>query len=78
MELNRELHLGPEPCPASILKVRQTLAEMEPGQTLHVVSSNPSTPKALHDYARQVGLDLIVPPKPETDSQDHFLVRKPA
>ncbi len=46
-------------CPRPLLKAKQTLEEMEPGQILEVIANDPTTKTTFPAYAKRSGDDLL-------------------
>ena len=75
MEFDRDLDVTGLNCPLSILRTKKTLAEMESGQILRVLATDPGSLKDFPAFAKQTGNELVA------DGQDDrtfifFLKRK--
>lgn len=75
MEFDRDLDVKGLNCPLPILRTKKTLAEMESGQILRVLATDPGSLKDFPAFAKQTGNELVA------DGQDDrtfifFLKRK--
>ena len=59
MEANKELDTRGLNCPLPILKAKKALAEMESGQLLKVVATDPGSTRDFQAFARQTGNELV-------------------
>jgi len=59
MQIDRELDVQGLKCPLPILRTKKTLAEMESGQVLHVLATDPGAVKDFAAFARQTGNELL-------------------
>jgi tRNA 2-thiouridine synthesizing protein A len=59
MEANKELDTRGLNCPLPILKAKKALADMNSGQTLKVVSTDPGSVRDFQAFARQTGNELV-------------------
>jgi len=59
MDANKELDTRGLNCPLPILKAKKALAEMESGQLLKVVATDPGSMRDFQAFARQTGNELI-------------------
>ena len=75
MEFDRDLDVTGLNCPLPVLRTKKTLAEMESGQILRVLATDPGSLKDFPAFAKQTGNELVA------DGQDDrtfifFLKRK--
>ena len=56
---DRELDTRGLNCPLPILKTKKTLGEMQAGEVLRVVSTDPGSMRDFQAFARQTGNDLV-------------------
>ena len=56
-------------CPLPILKAKKALAEMESGQLLKVVATDPGSTRDFQAFARQTGNELVE----QTAAGDEFI-----
>ena len=61
-------------CPTPLQRTKATLAQMERGQVLNVIGTDPVSPKEFQIYAHQSGHEVIS--LVETDNKFHCLIRK--
>ncbi|XHS77684.1 sulfurtransferase TusA family protein [Burkholderiaceae bacterium UC74_6] len=69
MEANRDLDTRGLNCPLPILKAKKALAEMESGQLLKVIATDPGSMRDFQAFARQTGNELVE----QTTSADEFI-----
>ena len=74
-DFNRELDTRGLNCPLPILKAKKALADMQSGEVLKVVSTDPGSMRDFQAFARQTGNELL-----EQQAQDaefvHYLRRR--
>lgn len=75
MHFDRELDVKGLNCPLPILRTKKTLAEMESGQVLRVLATDPGSIKDFAAFARQTGNELV---EQREDNRvfEYFLKRK--
>ncbi len=75
MDANRELDTRGLNCPLPILKAKKALADMESGEVLKVISTDPGSTRDFQAFARQTGNELV---GQSTDQADfiHLLRRR--
>ncbi len=59
MDVHKELDTRGLNCPLPILKAKKALAEMESGQLLKVVATDPGSTRDFQAFARQTGNELV-------------------
>ncbi|MDN3544440.1 MAG: sulfurtransferase TusA family protein [Roseateles asaccharophilus] len=59
MDIHKELDTRGLNCPLPILKAKKALAEMESGQLLKVVATDPGSTRDFQAFARQTGNELV-------------------
>ena len=59
MHFDRELDVKGLHCPLPILRTKKALSEMASGEVLHVLATDPGSPKDFAAFARQTGNDLL-------------------
>jgi TusA-related sulfurtransferase len=69
MDANRDLDTRGLNCPLPILKAKKALAEMESGQLLKVIATDPGSMRDFQAFARQTGNELVE----QTTSADEFI-----
>jgi tRNA 2-thiouridine synthesizing protein A len=75
MEFDRELDVKGLNCPLPILRTKKALAEMETGQVLHVLATDPGSLKDFPAFAKQTG-NALVKQQEENRVFEFFLKRK--
>ena len=59
MNADKELDCRGLNCPLPILKAKKALAEIESGQTLKVIATDPGSVRDFQAFARQTGHELL-------------------
>ncbi|HEY9107417.1 MAG TPA: sulfurtransferase TusA family protein [Roseateles sp.] len=59
MEVQREIDTRGLNCPLPILKAKKALAEMNSGDLLRVVATDPGSMRDFQAFARQTGNELV-------------------
>ena len=59
MEFDKEVDARGLNCPLPILRTKKTLAEMESGQVLRVLATDPGSLKDFPAFAKQTGNELV-------------------
>jgi len=59
MEFHKEVDARGLNCPLPILRAKKALAEVESGQTVKVLATDPGSVKDFQAFARQTGNDLV-------------------
>jgi len=67
MQYDRELDVKGLNCPLPILRTKKALAEMQSGQTLRVLATDPGSVKDFQAFARQTGNELVSQEKTEAN-----------
>jgi tRNA 2-thiouridine synthesizing protein A len=75
MDANKEIDTRGLNCPLPILKAKKALSDMQTGEVLKVVATDPSSTRDFQAFARQTGNELL-----EQSQQDaeytHYLRRR--
>ena len=75
MEASKEIDTRGLNCPLPILKAKKALSEMQAGETLKVVSTDPSSTRDFQAFARQTGNELLE--QSHNDAEyTHFIRRR--
>ncbi|MDZ5459481.1 sulfurtransferase TusA family protein [Azohydromonas lata] len=69
LEIHKEIDTRGLNCPLPILKAKKALAEIESGQVLKVVATDPGSVRDFQAFARQTGHELVE----QTSSGDEFV-----
>lgn len=75
MDINKELDTRGLTCPLPILKAKKALADMQSGEVLKVISTDPGSVRDFQAFARQTGNELINQ-SAESDDFIHVLRRR--
>ncbi len=59
MQIDRELDARGLNCPLPILKAKKALNEMQSGQTLRVMATDPGSMRDFQAFAKQTGNELL-------------------
>ena len=69
MDAHKDLDTRGLNCPLPILKAKKALAEMESGQLLKVIATDPGSMRDFQAFARQTGNELVE----QTSVADEFI-----
>jgi tRNA 2-thiouridine synthesizing protein A len=72
--IDKELDVKGLNCPLPILRAKKALADMESGQTLRIVATDPGAVKDFAAFCRQTGNPLLS--SSETPSEFTFVIAK--
>jgi tRNA 2-thiouridine synthesizing protein A len=75
MEAHKEIDTRGLNCPLPILKAKKALAEMQTGEILKVVATDPSSTRDFQAFARQTGNELLEQSQDKAE-YTHFLRRR--
>ena len=59
MQIDKEIDTSGLNCPLPILKAKKALTELQSGQTLKVVATDPGSWRDFEAFARQTGNELV-------------------
>jgi TusA-related sulfurtransferase len=59
MQIDREIDTRGLNCPLPILKAKKALADMQSGQLLKVVATDPGSTRDFQAFAKQTGNELV-------------------
>ena len=74
MDIDRELDVKGLNCHLPILRTKKALADMDSGQVLRVLATDPGSVKDFAAFARQTGNDLLE--QTEEDRVFVFLIKR--
>lgn len=74
MNIDKELDTRGLNCPLPILRTKKALAEMQTGQVLRIVATDPGSVKDFAAFAKQTGNHLLS--STETDKEFEFLMQR--
>jgi len=75
MDVQREIDTRGLNCPLPILKAKKALAEMQSGELLRVVATDPGSMRDFQAFARQTGNELVAQ-ETRADEFIHVLRRR--
>ena len=67
MNTDKEIDTSGLNCPLPILKAKKALTELQSGQTLKVIATDPGSWRDFEAFARQPGNELVSQEKTETN-----------
>ena len=73
-EFDQELDTSGLNCPLPILHAKKTLAKMEPGKVLHIISTDAGAVKDFEAFSKQTGDQLLE--SKEDRGKFYFLIKK--
>jgi TusA-related sulfurtransferase len=59
MDVNKEIDTRGLNCPLPILKAKKALADLQPGELLKVLATDPGSTRDFQAFARQTGHTLV-------------------
>ncbi|MEC9205612.1 MAG: sulfurtransferase TusA family protein [Pseudomonadota bacterium] len=71
---DKELDTSGLNCPLPIIKAKKEINSMEPGQVLHVISTDPGAVNDFESFAKQTGNELLE--SSQKDNKFYFLLKK--
>jgi tRNA 2-thiouridine synthesizing protein A len=74
MELNKELDARGLNCPLPILRCKKALAELQGGQILKVVATDPGSVKDFQAFCHQTGHEMLS--SSEAGGEFSFIIKK--
>ena len=76
MEVSKEIDTRGLNCPLPILRAKKMLAEMQSGQIVRVMATDPGSIKDFQAFARQTGNELLSQGETADKAYEFFLKRK--
>lgn len=73
-EATKKLDVRGANCPLPILRTRATLKEMESGEVLQVIATDPGSVRDIESFCNQTGNTLL--PSPKVTGEYIFLIQK--
>ena len=67
MNIDKEIDTSGLNCPLPILKAKKALTELQSGQTLKVIATDPGSWRDFEAFARQTGNPLLLQEKTESN-----------
>jgi len=74
MNIDKEIDTSGLNCPLPILKAKKALTELQSGQTLKVIATDPGSWRDFEAFARQTGNELLSQEK--NDSNFMFVLKR--
>ena len=74
MHFDKDLDTRGLNCPLPILRTKKALADLQPGQVLRVVATDPGSVRDFETFARQTGHPLLE--RGEANGEFTFFMRK--
>ncbi len=74
MNFDRELDARGLNCPLPILRAKKTLNEMQSGQVLHIIATDPGSVKDFQAFAKQTGNELLS--SAENNKEFEFYIKR--
>jgi tRNA 2-thiouridine synthesizing protein A len=74
MNFDRELDARGLNCPLPILRAKKTLAEMQGGQVLRIIATDPGSVKDFQAFAKQTGNELLS--SAENNKEFEFYIKR--
>ncbi|HEX4510777.1 MAG TPA: sulfurtransferase TusA family protein [Burkholderiaceae bacterium] len=75
MDADKEIDTRGLNCPLPILKAKKALAEMQSGEVLKIVATDPMSMRDFQAFARQTGNELLEQSQDEAE-YTHYLRRR--
>jgi tRNA 2-thiouridine synthesizing protein A len=76
MEFDKEVDARGLNCPLPILRAKKALAELQTGQTVRVLATDPGSVKDFQAFAKQTGNELLAQRETADKVFEFFLKRK--
>jgi tRNA 2-thiouridine synthesizing protein A len=73
-DFDQELDASGLNCPLPILRAKKALAELDAGQVLHIIATDPGSVKDFEAFANQTGNELME--STENGGKFEFLIKK--
>jgi tRNA 2-thiouridine synthesizing protein A len=74
MQFDKELDARGLNCPLPILRAKKSLADMQPGQVLRILATDPGSVKDFAAFAKQTGNELMS--QSEANKEYTFFMKK--
>jgi tRNA 2-thiouridine synthesizing protein A len=74
MNFDKELDARGLNCPLPILRAKKALSELQTGQVLHIIATDPGSVKDFAAFAKQTGNELLS--SAETDKEFEFYIKR--
>jgi tRNA 2-thiouridine synthesizing protein A len=74
MNFDKELDARGLNCPLPILRAKKALGELQSGQILHIVATDPGSVKDFQAFAKQTGNELLS--QAENNKEFEFFIKR--
>jgi tRNA 2-thiouridine synthesizing protein A len=74
MQFDKELDARGLNCPLPILRAKKSLSDMQPGQVLRIIATDPGSVKDFAAFAKQTGNELMS--QSEANKEYTFFMKK--
>ena len=72
MDIHKEIDARGLTCPLPILRAKKALSDMQSGEILKVVATDPGSVRDFQAFARQTGNDLVEQQSTMVEGRDEF------
>jgi tRNA 2-thiouridine synthesizing protein A len=72
MDIHKEIDARGLTCPLPILRAKKALSDMQSGEVLKVVATDPGSVRDFQAFARQTGNDLLDQQSAQSGEQEEF------
>lgn len=76
MDFDKDVDARGLNCPLPILRAKKALAELQPGQVVRVLATDPGSVKDFQAFARQTGNELLCQAETPDKAFEFYLRRK--
>jgi len=73
-DFDKEIDVSGLHCPMPILRAKKALADMTPGQVLHIIATDPASANDIPSFAKQTQNDLVE--ARQDGDKYHYLIKK--
>ena len=74
MDIDKDIDARGLSCPLPILRAKKGLAEMQSGQVLRIVTTDPGSVRDFQAFARQTGNELLEQSETQTDGGKEYSI----
>jgi len=74
MDIDKDIDARGLSCPLPILRAKKGLAEMQSGQVLRIVTTDPGSVRDFQAFARQTGNELLEQSEKQTDAGKEYSI----
>ncbi|MFO0387774.1 MAG: sulfurtransferase TusA family protein [bacterium] len=73
---NKEVDARGLNCPLPVLRTKKALAEMQSGEVLHVIATDPGSVRDFQAFAKQTGIELLKQIENDQREFEYWLKRR--